>query len=609
LREPVRVVDTREGFGAPVTSIGLGAGVLQVWVLAGDADAIVSIHPCAGAPDYTRPNLRIESRDVGYARLATAESTCLSSTAAVHVVLDVLGSVSPSPTTDGRQYVPLGTPQPLFEGWTTSNEEVIDVARPAAVAPGDAAVIAVEVLSADEPGFTVTHGCARPRPLAADTSYGRKRVANIAYVGLDAGERICTFVLKPALIRLTLLGTLSSTGSDPARLPPSWRFVPSEMPAPSLHPISPVRVLDTRDGTGRLGTAKLAVDQVIELGFAGLIGPQTSAVSLNVTVTQPDAVGHLTVWPCGGLKPTVSNLNFERGETVPNLVVSGLGPSGTVCISSIAATHVVADLNGSYEADGGLLASPVTPDRILDTRDGTGVQLAGKVGAGEVLELQVGGIGEVPIDAGAATVNVTVTQPEAAGHITAYPCDGDPPTASNLNYVAGQTVPNLVTAKLSKDGRLCLFTLSTTHLVADVAAWYGIDQPAGLISVTPARILDTRDGTGVAEPGKLAAGNFIRLEVAGTGGVPTAATAAVMNITVTQTEGEGFVTVWPCDRSMPTVSNLNYTAGDTRPNLATVKLAADGTVCLYTLATTHLIADVSAYLTAEQVAGQELTLV
>ena len=106
-------------------------------------------------------------------------------------------------------------------------------------------------------------------------------------------------------------------------------------------------------------------DEVVELDFGSLVGPLTTAVVLNVTAVQPDRAGYLTVWPCGGDRPLVSNLNFDPNEIVPNLVVSKLGPGGTVCLSGIAATHLFADLSGTYEADGGLHAVPVTPTRVL----------------------------------------------------------------------------------------------------------------------------------------------------------------------------------------------------------------------------------------------------
>ena len=50
-------------------------------------------------------------------------------------------------------------------------------------------------------------------------------------------------------------------------------------------------------------------------------------------------------------------------------------------------------------------------------------------------------------------MNVTVTDPTWDGYVTVYPGDvADRPTASNLNFVAGQTVPNLVTVKVPASG-------------------------------------------------------------------------------------------------------------------------------------------------------------
>jgi hypothetical protein len=76
-----------------------------------------------------------------------------------------------------------------------------------------------------------------------------------------------------------------------------------------------------------------------------------------------------------------------------------------------------------------------------------------------------------------------------------------------------------------------------------------------------------------------------------------------MNVTATEPAGPGFVTVWPCDKPMPTVSNLNLVAGETRPNAVDVTVAFDGTVCFYSTTPTHLIADVAGYVTSEPEAG------
>ena len=195
-------------------------------------------------------------------------------------------------------------------------------------------------------------------------------------------------------------------------------------------------------------------------------------------------------------------------------------------------------------------------------------------------------------------MNVTVTEPEGSGFVTAYLCDRERPTASNLNFVAGQTVPNLVTVRLSAAGTVCLFASATTHLVADIAAWYSVNTAQGYHELPPDRILDTREPIGVPAIAKLVGGSTMTLQVAGHGGVPpTGALAVTMNVTVTEPAGAGFVTIFPCDDGRPEASNLNFSAGETVPNLATVKLSAAGTVCLFSQTTTHLVADVSGFFT------------
>jgi len=87
----------------------------------------------------------------------------------------------------------------------------------------------------------------------------------------------------------------------------------------------------------------------------------------------------------------------------------------------------------------------------------------------------------------------------------------------------------------------------------------------------------------------------LRFKVTGTNGVPASGVGAVsMNVTVTTPQGEGFVTVFPCD-SRPDASNLNYVLNQTVPNAVIAPVSANGEVCFYTFAQTHLIADVNGY--------------
>jgi hypothetical protein len=244
----------------------------------------------------------------------------------------------------------------------------------------------------------------------------------------------------------------------------------------------------------------------------------------------------------------------------------------------------------------------------MDTREGQSTvdgQFAG-IGvraANSVTELLVGGRGGVPTDAEAVVLNVTVTAPEASGFITAYPCGQAVPTTSNLNFVAGDTVPNAVVVKMGAGGLVCLFAAeSATHLIADVNGYF--PAGSGFESLSPGRLLDSREGQSTVDGqfagiGVRAANSVTELLVGGRGGVPADADAVVLNVTVTGAEGSGFITVFPCGEALPTASNLNFQAGDTVPNAVVVKMGAGGMVCLFTAeSATHLIADVNGYFPA-----------
>ena len=95
--------------------------------------------------------------------------------------------------------------------------------------------------------------------------------------------------------------------------------------------------------------AKLAAGGTIHLQVVGpVVPPNARSVVLNVTVTDPLGSGFLTVYPGGATRPLSSNLNYVTGQTIPNAVIVGLGPTGTVDIFSLAASHVVVDVVGYF---------------------------------------------------------------------------------------------------------------------------------------------------------------------------------------------------------------------------------------------------------------------
>ncbi|MCB0996159.1 MAG: hypothetical protein KDB21_13765, partial [Acidimicrobiales bacterium] len=374
----------------------------------------------------------------------------------------------------------------------------------------------------------------------------------------------------------------------------------------------PARVLDTRAAT-RTGYdgPQPGPGSTVELHVAGHGGVPSDdpgsptatiagTVVLNVTAVQTLGRGFVTVWPCGEARPLASSLNVARaGQTIPNLVASRVGDDGKVCLYTSAGAHLVADVAAWFPLGDGF--TPVTPVRVVDTRPGD--SQTGYVGdspvAGDVVVVDVTGVGGLP-EAGvsAVMINVAATGALGRGFVTAWPCDADRPTAANLNLeTQGQTIANLAAVETSAEGTVCLFTSGGTDLVVDAVGWFA--EGADFTAVAPARVLDTRPGD--ARVGyfgdKPGAGDTVVLAVAGQGGVPpTGATGVVLNLTATDATDAGFVTAWPCGQQRPNAASLNVErAGQTFPNLVVVPLGVAGTVCIYTLHGTHLVADVAGW--------------
>ena len=114
-------------------------------------------------------------------------------------------------------------------------------------------------------------------------------------------------------------------------------------------------------------------------------------------------------------------------------------------------------------------------------------------GAGSVTEVVVAGRGGVAVDAGAVSLNVTVVGAFGSGYATVYPCGGVVPGASNLNFVAGQTVPNAVISKVGVGGKVCVYTSGATHLIVDVNGFFGSGSGKSSLRLAPPLVIDAVD--------------------------------------------------------------------------------------------------------------------
>lgn len=376
--------------------------------------------------------------------------------------------------------------------------------------------------------------------------------------------------------------------------------------SPRYHAIAPARILDTRDGTGapkaKIGPGQEVVLQVTDVG--GVPATNVASVVLNVTATGATATSHLRIYPNGIPTPLVSSLNFDANETIAAAVVATVGTDGKIRVfNNSGSVDVVADVTGWFDlglASTGARYHPLSPARILDTRDGTGAPKA-RVGGGATIELDVTGVGGVP-DSGvsAVAVNLTAVSPSQESHLRVWP-EGPTPLVANLNFGGGVTIANLALATVGGDGKIRIFNNSgSVDVVGDVVGWFDLGGPDGpgttgdsYHALTPARILDTRDGVG-APKAKLGPGASVGVQATGRGGVPASGVdAVVVSLTADRPTQPSHLRVWPSGETLPLVSSLNYATGDAIANLVIAKVGPDGKFDVYNNSgQTDAIADV-----------------
>ncbi|MDJ0342316.1 hypothetical protein QMK19_21505 [Streptomyces sp. H10-C2] len=183
------------------------------------------------------------------------------------------------------------------------------------------------------------------------------------------------------------------------------------------------------------------------------------------------------VYPHGGDRPTASSLNWSKGQTIPNLVTVPVKDGKVSFYNHSGGTvHVIADLAGYFTASGGAKFHALAPLRVIDTRapwfsDGVGEWVpAAPVGARQTQNVRdVGYANAIGVD-----LNVTVTQGAQPGFMTVYPQGTARPAASNLNWTAGQTIPNHVVVTTSDAGMNSFYNGSpgSVQLIADLNGYY-----------------------------------------------------------------------------------------------------------------------------------------
>ncbi|MCX5295125.1 hypothetical protein OG898_01285 [Streptomyces sp. NBC_00193] len=341
-------------------------------------------------------------------------------------------------------------------------------------------------------------------------------------------------------------------------------------------PHAPTRLLDTRDGTGTgtPGARPVGANGTtrVKIAGSGSIPAGVTAVALNITVTNAATAGHVIAYASGTKRPETSNVNFVKGQTVPNLAIVPVGADGYVELAnrSLGSVDLIADVTGYFSRTAAAGYTSLEPTRLVDTRQGLGASTVAP-GPQKTFGVQVAGAAGLPATGvTAVSLNVTVVNPGQAGHLTVFPGGGQAPSTSSVNFTAGQTVANAVIVPVGPDGRISIRHASFGHsgVIVDVTGYYGADGKAAYLPGKPERLEDTR-----TYGWPLEAQNYHK-EIQW---MASGLEALVLNTTVTNTRSAGHLTVAPDPNTKD--DYLNGTVErPTPPNTSVLNWTKDTTV-------------------------------
>lgn len=343
-------------------------------------------------------------------------------------------------------------------------------------------------------------------------------------------------------------------------------------PRSELVPVTPSRVIDTR----RDPPGKLAAGATLTVDLSRDVPAGATAVAVNLTAAAPGGPGFLTAHACGGRRPTASNVNYVDRPQAASAIVQ-LSAARTICVYTSASAHVIVDLQAvlvpeGADADAARLTPLATPKRLLDTRR-----------TGRASELRV----SVQSGATAVAVNLTVTQTARPGFLAAYPCGGDPPPVSNVNFGPRETVAGFAFVAVGSRQAICIRTSAPADVIVDLTASLAPGTGAAFVAVAPTRVLDTRTAIGGWTP-ILGRDDRIDVRVA-----PSGATAVSGTITLVRPIAPLYLTAARCNGAWPATSSVNGAAGSVVANALTV--GVDGRLCLDASSPTHALFDVTGW--------------
>ncbi len=368
----------------------------------------------------------------------------------------------------------------------------------------------------------------------------------------------------------------------------STSYFPHLVSTNSYTPLSPERIVDTRAGSSYFGQGlTLTATGSLNVPITSLasIPQDATSVVLNVTATDTTQASFFSANPGSSTAVSTSILNWsEPNETIANLVTLPIGKDGSITfVNGNGSADLVIDIEGyyGYAPPGSGILTPISQTRLVDTRPNSGYLDQGQtLGSKQIVTVQASGNSSIPSSGVSAVVlNVTaINNGSNPGYLTLFPATPvlnnsqiAVPFASNLNWDHQGIISNQVIVPVGPTGAINIFNfLGSADVVIDVEGYFsdGTNQLAlgsQLMSMPPTRIIDTRSNSGYLFSGvPLAPGGSLVLSPGSISLIGAQqVTALLMNITVTDIGGPGFVSATPYAAAPSISSNVNFsTAGD-----------------------------------------------
>jgi alpha-tubulin suppressor-like RCC1 family protein len=226
---------------------------------------------------------------------------------------------------------------------------------------------------------------------------------------------------------------------------------------------------------------KIGPGGTISIDFTDIVPTSATAVAINLTSYETTAFSHVIAWPSGSPRPDTSNLNVAPGKDIPNFVTVGLGPDRKALLfNAQGSVHLLVDFAGFYTPDYGAVFTPLTPRRVLDTRNGKGTWdgVAKPITTAETKSVR--GNGLIPDNAIAAVFNLFATQSTGRTYLSAWQYRSSSPITSNVNVVPGQDVANLAVIEVNAEQPSHFYVyndVGTTHAMADLTGYFWVPSP------------------------------------------------------------------------------------------------------------------------------------